>query len=223
MNYIDQKFISTLSSRLEGFHRVGANVNFRCPVCGDSKENKSKRRGWLLAGKSHPVFFCHNCPVSMSFSNFIKFIDPTLYREYIFELMQEKNQSSPEKTVQKVKVEIEEIPEVNDYIKDFLDAFTPILSLQEDHPARTYLLDRKIPEDKLKYLYFAENMQDVHKIDKLGKYKKRILDKDSRIILPIWGKNSLIGISCRSLDPCSSKRYLIYKFEEEMPLVFGLY
>ena len=79
MNHIDSKFIGLLSPRLEKFKKVKSNLyNFRCPICGDSKKNKSKTRGYLYSVKSDVNFKCHNCGASITFNNFLKSIDPAL-------------------------------------------------------------------------------------------------------------------------------------------------
>ncbi len=82
MDHIDSKFIGLVSSRLEKFKRVKANLyNFRCPICGDSKKNKSKTRGYLYAVKDNTNFKCHNCGASLSLNNFIKKLGTTLHKQ----------------------------------------------------------------------------------------------------------------------------------------------
>ena len=86
MDHIDSKFIGLLSSRLEKFKRVKSNLyNFRCPICGDSKKNKSKTRGYLYAVKANTNFKCHNCGASMSLNNFLKQVDPAIHKQYVLE------------------------------------------------------------------------------------------------------------------------------------------
>ena len=86
MNLVDSKFIGLISSRLEKFKKVKPNLyNFRCPICGDSKKNKSKTRGYLYNIKADINFRCHNCGASMTFSNFLKQLDPVIHKQYVFE------------------------------------------------------------------------------------------------------------------------------------------
>ena len=86
MDHIDSKFIGLLSSRLEKFKRVKSNLyNFRCPICGDSKKNKNKTRGYLYSVKANTNFKCHNCGSSMSLNNLLKKLDPTLHKQYTLE------------------------------------------------------------------------------------------------------------------------------------------
>lgn len=224
MNYLESKYISLISSRLTGFTKVGSNANFRCPVCNDSEKDKRKKRGWLLCDKDTPVYYCHNCGRSMSFVEFLKFMDPSLHKEYIYELMKERSgqQKSPEPEIV-FKKPVFQKEEKSFYLQAFLSVCTPLNELPDEHPAIKYISGRNLPEDKWKYLYYIENVQDVHKLDKNDKYKNRIVDNDPRIIIPIWGKNSLIGLSCRSLQKDPKRRYLIFKFEEDKPLIFNLY
>ena len=84
--YIDIKFLNLLSSRLPKFKRKSENLfNFRCPHCGDSQKSQTKARGFVYRKKNDMFFKCHNCGVGQSLGNFIKFMDPLLHKEYVFE------------------------------------------------------------------------------------------------------------------------------------------
>lgn len=224
MNYVDQKYISLLSSRLEGFTRMGNNINCRCPLCGDSKKDKKRRRGWLLVDKEHPVYYCHNCGASLSFANFLKEIDPNLYKEYIYEMLKEQNGEFNE--IISINVPL---PTPLDSVKkklwkdSFLSVCDPVNTLPADHKVNVYLNSRMIPENKRGNLFYIDNVQKVHEIDKDDKYKDRIFDEDDRLVMPFWSKKSLIGMSCRALDPEAKKRYLIFKFDEDKPSIYNLY
>ena len=86
MDLVDSKYVGLISSRLPKFKKVKADLyNFRCPICGDSKKNKSKTRGYLYAVKADVNFRCHNCGASMTFSNFLKQLDPVIHKQYVFE------------------------------------------------------------------------------------------------------------------------------------------
>ena len=58
---IETKYISLLSNTLTLFKNKGNNLyNFRCPVCGDSKKDKLKARGYLVHKDGTHFFKCHN-------------------------------------------------------------------------------------------------------------------------------------------------------------------
>ena len=73
MDFIDVKYINLIAVRLEKFKKVKHNLfNCRCPICGDSKKNKSKARGYFYQVKNNTNYKCHNCGVNVSLSNFLK-------------------------------------------------------------------------------------------------------------------------------------------------------
>ena len=90
MDHVDAKYIGLLSTRLEKFKKVKPTLyNFRCPICGDSKKNKNKTRGYIYPVKANTNFKCHNCGASMSFNNFLKKVDPSLHKQYTMEKFKE--------------------------------------------------------------------------------------------------------------------------------------
>ena len=90
MDHIDSKYIGIISPRLGKFKRVKSNLyNFRCPICGDSKKNKNKTRGYICSVKTNTNFKCHNCGASMSFSNFLKHVDAPTHKQYSLEKFKE--------------------------------------------------------------------------------------------------------------------------------------
>ena len=86
MDLVDSKYIGLVSSRLQNFKRVKADLyNFRCPICGDSQKHKNKARGYFYQVKTNTNFKCHNCGARLSFNNFLKQIDSTLHKQYTME------------------------------------------------------------------------------------------------------------------------------------------
>ena len=86
MDLVDSKYIGVISSRLLKFKRIKPNLyNFRCPICGDSQKHRNKARGYLYGVKADVNFRCHNCGASMTFSNFLKSLDPVIHKQYVFE------------------------------------------------------------------------------------------------------------------------------------------
>ena len=59
---IDIDYIINLSGQLDRFKKKGDyTFNCRCPICGDSKKNKYKARGYVYEKKEALFFKCHNC------------------------------------------------------------------------------------------------------------------------------------------------------------------
>jgi len=90
--YIDLKYISLLSSSLRNFKDKGNNLfNFSCPLCGDSKKDKTKARGYAYERKGSIIFHCHNCKSSLSLGNLIKHLNQTLFDDYCMERFLDPN------------------------------------------------------------------------------------------------------------------------------------
>ena len=208
MDLVDSKYIGLVSSRLQKFKRVKADLyNFRCPICGDSQKHKNKARGYFYQVKTNTNFKCHNCGASLSFNNFLKQIDTTLHKQYTLEKFKEgytgKNFVTEEPTFEfkkpvfKQKLDLPKASEV------------PI--------AKEYLEKRKI--DPTKFYFASKFMEWVNT-------KKQTFDTirrdESRIIIPMYDtERNLIGFQGRSLGP-NSVKYITTMLDDDAPKIYGL-
>ena len=207
MDHIDSKFIGLLSSRLQKFKRVKSNLyNFRCPICGDSKKNKSKTRGYLYAVKANTNFKCHNCGASMSLNNFIKEIDSTLHKQYTMEKF--KSGHTGRNFVSEEPVFKFEAPKFNTKIN---------LPKASEHPRPAgYLTARKLDPENF---YYAKNFKEFANSIKHTFDDTRY--EEERIIIPLYYKKNLIGFQGRSIDPNPIK-YITVMINDESPKIYGL-
>jgi transcription elongation factor Elf1 len=210
MDHIDSKFIGLLSHRLEKFKRVKAGLyNFRCPVCGDSKRNKNKTRGYIYQVKTNANFKCHNCGTSSSFNNFLKKLDPAMHKQYTLEKFKEGH-TGKNFTVEEPKF-VFETPK----FKEKLD----LPKASTDPVSSGYLTARKLDPDKF---YYAE------KFKKFVNSKKKTFDStkydEPRIVIPLYYQENLIGIQGRSLDFNNPKsvKYITVMFNDDAPKIYGL-
>ena len=185
MDLIDSKYIGLVSARLQKFKRVKADLyNFRCPICGDSQRYKNKARGYIYSVKNNTNFKCHNCGASMSFNNFLKKIDTTLHKKYVIEKFKGgftgKTFTTDEPTF------VFEKPVFQSKI------LLPLCS--EVEVGRSYLQNRGIDPTKF---YFAEKFKTF-----ANSYKKVFAStsfEESRIIIPLFYNQNLIGFQGRAL------------------------
>ena len=205
MNLIDSKYIGLVSSRLIKFKRVKSDLyNFRCPICGDSKKNKTKTRGYLYTIKADVNFRCHNCGASMTFSNFLKEIDPIVHKQYVFERF--KQGSTGRGTVVEEPVFKFEKPT----FKTRIDL--PLASTND--VSRIYLEKRKLDPTKF---YYAEKF-----VEYVNSHKQNLNMKEhSRIIIPLYYQKNLVGVQGRPLNS-NSVKYITTIFYDEAPKIYGL-
>ena len=207
MDHVDSKFIGIISSRLERFKRVKNNLfNFRCPICGDSKKNKSKTRGYLYAMKADVNFKCHNCGSSMTLSNFIKSVDPTLHKQYVLERFKEGK--SGRATVVEEPTFSFEAPKFKKKLK--------LPKASENPTSEGYLIARKLDPSQF---YYAENFKKFTNTLK-PTFESEMHDEE-RIIIPLYYQKNLIGFQGRSIGP-SKVKYITVMLNDDAPKIYGL-
>jgi len=209
MDIIDSKYIGLVSSRLQKFKRVKANLyNFRCPICGDSKKHKNKARGYFYQVKTNTNFKCHNCGASLSLNNFLKQIDSTLHKQYTLEKFKEGHAGGRNFVVEEPKFEFKQ----------------PVFRKGLDLPkasdvtvAKEYLEKRKLDPSKFYFTNKFKQWTNTQKktFDTIGR-------DESRIIIPMYNEDKiLIGFQGRSLGP-NSVKYITVMINDDAPKIYGL-
>ena len=209
MDIIDSKFIGLVSSRLQKFKRVKADLyNFRCPICGDSQKHKNKARGYFYQVKTNTNYKCHNCGASLSFNNFLKQIDSTLHKQYVLEKFKEGHAGGRNFIVDEPKFIFKK-----PVFKSKLD-----LPRASEIPIATKYLEKRKIDPNL--FYFTNQFQ---KWTNTHKQTFNIINKDeSRVIIPMYDtEKNLIGFQGRSLGP-NSVKYITVMLSEDAPKIYGL-
>ena len=208
MDLIDSKYIGLVSSRLQKFKRVKADLyNFRCPLCGDSQKHKNKMRGYLYQVKNNTNFKCHNCGASLSFNNFLKELDPTLHKQYTMEKFKEGH-TGKNFVVEKPKF---------DFDKPVFKKKLDLPKASEIPIAKEYLERRKVDPEKF---YFADKFKQW--VNTKKQTFNTITRDESRIIIPMYDKDSnLIGFQGRALGP-SPNKYITVMLSDDAPKIYGL-
>ena len=208
MDLIDNKYIGLLSTRLQKFKKVKANLfNFRCPLCGDSQKNKNKTRGYIYQVKNNSNFKCHNCGASMSLNNLIKSLDGTLHKQYTMEKFKEGH------TGKNFVVDTPKLEFKKPVFKKSID----LPKASTNQVAREYLEKRKLNPDKFYYTDRFKWWSNTQKqtFDTIGR-------DEPRIIIPLYDEDkNMIGFQGRALDK-SPNKYITIMIQEEAPKIYGL-
>lgn len=216
MLFTEIKYLNLLSTRLLKFKKKKDFLwNFRCPICGDSQNNKNKARGFVFQVKGDLVYKCHNCNVGLGFGKFLEIIDPILHKEYKMEKFQDstkKRKLSPD--MRKVKRIVSGTPQ---FKKSILSGLDKIDSLNKEHPAREYLDNRNLPTESL---YYTEKFKEWTNSVKPNSFEDTTRD-EPRIIIPFIDKDGeCFGYQGRSLES-TGLRYITILLEERTK-IFGL-
>ena len=211
--YVDIKYVNLLSSRLEKFKRKDDFLwNFRCPICGDSQKNRSKSRGFVFKVKNDLLYKCHNCGLSLPFPRLLEKLDPTLYKEYRMEKFKDSN------TTQTTEENVSIIKQKPVFNVDILSTLTAVENLNNSHPAREYLLNRRLP---LEGLFWTDNFKEWTNSVKPGTFDDTRHD-EGRIIIPFRDQKGVtFGYQGRSLSS-TGIRYITILLQEDAQKIFGL-
>ena len=213
-SYIDLKYINELSARLSQFKKKGDYLyNFRCPHCGDSKKSKTKARAYFYRVKNDMFFKCHNCGEGQSLTNFLKFIDTKKYEQYLLERYKGSAPSTPQPKFNDFKPVFEEL--------DILDGLQCVSDLNEDHPVRQYVVNRKIPEKYFSKLYVCNKfMTFVNKV-KPNTFS-HVKGEHPRLIIPFYdSEEKIFAFQGRAFGK-EQPKYLTIKLDESKQKVYGL-
>lgn len=217
--FLDQKYISLISNRLPLFKKKDDYLyNCRCIICGDSSKNKRKTRGYFFKYKSELRYKCHNCDASLSFGNFLKNLDPTLYSQYTLEKYSEGNSVRLTPAVPELVFKEPVFKSSSERLLDKL--LDRIDTLPKDNEGVQFCIKRNIPEDKYDKIYFIDNVRNIVQLN--DTYKEAIKTEEPRLVLPFYDSNGqLSGVTCRALRG-ETLRYITIKIRDSVPLLFGI-
>jgi DNA primase len=158
---------------------------------------------------------CHNCGASTSFYNFLEKVDPGLLKEYTME----RYKHDPARNIDSKKLNLDVFKTETPTFKKSL-GIPSINSLPEAHFAKEYVRSRKLPEQALNHLYYAEDFKQF--VESLEIVKEGLIDGDKRLVIPFYDRDkNLIAFQGRALGE-SKMRYITVKVHEDNPKVFGL-
>lgn len=215
----DKKFVNMVGASLEKFHWKKPNLACaRCCICGDSKTNKNKCRGYFYELKGSYVYKCHNCGASMSLYKFLEAHSPSLKTEYQLERYR-ANREPRRRRVEIKSTGTEEMFRKRRKSNIKSKHLVPLLDLESTHPARMFAKMRMIPKDKQALLFFTE---DFGAFSRELTNDKADCGAEPRIVIPFLDRegnivaaqgrslniNSVGGSSSRMQE--SSKKYLRY-------------
>lgn len=213
MLWVDTQFVNRVSVKVRNFKQIKPQLwNMSCPICGDSTKNTRKARGYIYSIAQKLNYMCHHCNASMSFGNFLKLIDPTVYQEYRLELFKngDKKEFVAYKTLER---KIENHP-----------AFSKlklISDLGDNHSAVKYLKSRNIPVESFSKMFYApEYFTWMREFD--PEAYEPVTDH-ARLIIPFYDESGIIyRITARAFGN-ELPKYLFAVIDETQPNIYNFH
>ena len=218
MSYLDAKYINLISSRLRNYKRKNSTLyNFSCPVCNDSHTNKHKARGYIYEKDGNYVMHCHNCSVTMSFSKFLKFIDQSLYNEYLLEKLKDNKslkQQDLESFVKKMKKPV--------FLQDgILKGLKKVSQLSPNNKCKQLIDSRMIPTKYHSKLFYCPNFKQYCNSIREDAFQSTEYD-ETRLLIPYINKDNVVHcMNFRSLGK-SDLKYVKFMVNDSIPNLYGL-
>jgi transcription elongation factor Elf1 len=219
---VDNKYVRLLSSRLRNFKQKKEGLyNFSCPICGDSKKNLTKARGYAFQKGADLFYRCHNCGISTNVGGLLKAVDASLYNEYVLERYKSgrTNNTSAANSVLQIttpkfgRVSKQKVFEHAEWVD----------KLPEGHFCLEYVRRRKIPVEAYERLLFTSHYKQF--VDALVPNHGKELSDDARLIIPYYDENDdLIAVSGRALETSDKTlRYVTVRTNEsQSKLIYGM-
>ena len=219
---IESKYIRLISSRLRNFKQKKDYLwNFSCPICGDSKKNLSKARGYVFQKGTNLFYNCHNCGVGTNLGNLIKQVDPSLHKEFVLERY--KSGESGFSNFKSPSFDIP-APRFDKVAKEkTFDHAEWVNNLPAEHFCSLYCTNRRFLSIMTDNLLFTPNYKKF--CDALVPNHGKEITADARLVIPFYDKyNTLIGVSGRALENSDYKlRYVTLKTTESQDkLIYGM-
>lgn len=216
--YIDIKYTNLISNRFESFAKKGDFLfACRCPVCGDSKKNKLKMRGYIFRKANDLYYKCHNCSVGMTLGNLLKYMDENLYKQYIFERYSNGeggHSNFKQPTFEFKAVKFDKLEKKKEY-----ENAQVLSDLPEQHYCVQYAKNRRIPEQYFSEFFFTDKFASFAK--ELFPDLDKTLYEDSRLVLPLFDKyDEVVGVFARALAADNKLRYVRLN-PSNNPTLFG--
>jgi len=212
MNQIE--LIEELRFYLRNFNKRGNVWNFSCPICGDSKKDNRKARGYIYKKQDKFNMTCKNCDAGMSLFNFIKLVAPNLYHHFLVKRIQDKEEEFSFSTSLNTPIVVKK-----EQRKEL--SFSFLVPYFENRKSLDYIEQRQIPKSKLKEVFYLDDLNLlITQFEHLGYTPLSYISP--RLVFVIRNNlNEQVGFVTRSLNKNDYIRYYNIKIEEKEPLLYG--
>lgn len=208
--FLESIYINRIGPRLELFKQTSqTNYTCRCPICGDSKKNKTKNRFNFYIHQNQYFVKCYNCNYSTAFINFLKTYDFNLFNEFKLEsLSGNKRYKTP-----KIEINLKTETKFNNILYNLKDVSKYPEALQ-------YIISRQIPIEKYNQILLVDDPNTI--TNKIEKYSDKKYPNTPGYIFPVYSKdNNLTAFQLKYFDLSISPKYITFSIDEEAPRLFN--
>jgi hypothetical protein len=150
--------------------------------------------------------------MGQNLANFIKYIDPRMYDEYVFERYKGSAPATPKPKFDFKPTKFED--------KTLLDDLKSIDELDDKHPAKEYVKNRMIPKEYWNKLYLCNKFMTL--VNKVKPNTYKVTKDHPRLIIPFFDTvGKFFAFQGRAFGN-EQPKYLTIKLDESKQKVYGL-
>ncbi len=223
---LDKKFINLASGMLRNFKwKRNSLANCSCPICGDSKKDKKKARGYFYEKHSRFFYKCHNCGHWSNLYKFLTAVNPQLAKEYSLESIRNNIASIQSPKKEEVLIKKKNPPRDKHNI---LNDLMCLVDLKKDHPAVEFANIRIIPKQHWGILYYTD---DFGALMKSMDPESPAVGAEPRLVIPFFNSHGdVVAVQGRAINMTSEAnarktiKYLTVKSDKSIDrLWYGLW
>ena len=239
---VDKKFINLISINLRNFKwKKESQAQCSCPICGDSKKDSKKARGYFYQKHGRFFYKCFNCGYWSNMWRFLSKVSPELCKEYGLESYKgsiNNNQLVSEKNKKERVVKEEEemikglfsknpLKKIRDGYK-ILENTQCLNELPSSHIAVRFANMRSIPKEHWNLLYYTDDFGNFSSgLDPETNYR----EKEERLVIPFFNSHGdVVAAQGRALSMSgevnarNTLKYLTVKVDKSIDrLFYGLW
>lgn len=223
--YLRLKYLKFLN--LQNYEENNNVIIFRCPICGDSKKSKTKKRGYILSIESEKCrYYCHDCGINIHFVTFLREVNYSIYLDYLEEKRKEDVENFTRFNDEISTVEIVSSKIKQPYNNIFSKYLYTIEETKDDNESKVYLRNRKIPEKHFRKIYYFNGnvyklYKDMFNSDKWD-HKIKINKNYKGIIVPFINRfNENVGFGFRMINNPFMRFINLYREDHNSQFFFG--
>ena len=163
-------------------------------------------------------FKCHNCGVGQTLGNLIKFLDPTMYKEYVFERFKDGKVESEKPEFDFTPSKILKSKTAHERTLQSLKRFDKLVTT---HPAKKFIFDRLIPKEHWDKFFFCPNFYEWTNSIVPNKFPSLSQDHP-RVVIPFYDRaGNFFAFQGRAFGK-EQPKYITIKFDETKQKIYGI-
>lgn len=191
-NVYDKSYIASVFPHLEQAKMTSTGLVARCPVCGDSKKNKYKKRFGIVMSESGTFCNCFNCGYSSSLQGFLKQFFPALHSEYVKDGFLKRDKVTTQSSTTRLSRARVSLFKEKESTENVYNKTSLLLKLSANRNAELYVNTRNVLDVYKPEIFVTNDYRSL--LSSVGyDVENNNVPSDTRIVLPLTTPDKKFG------------------------------